>query len=460
MFLYIIKLLKYYIPFFLLGVTFGCKKEPVFRFPAKPIAIIEAGDSRLQANIIQLVQDTVYILKTNITVASGQTLQIQAGTLIKIDYNFTIRITTGGVINAKGKTDAPIIFTLNSLKGLQKTTWGGIEILGNANGNSSGVLSYVRIEFAGSRFGPSLSLQNVTNNTILNNIQVSNSDGISFTFSGGNCNANNLISYSGTGIDFNILNGYKGYLQNILAYRHPGYANVNLNLAGIMVDGIGTEPAISNATVLGPGLAYGINGNYTLGGTNRRAGIITLGNSKFHIRNSVILGPPSQRDPTNVNTTDFKSIRSYYLDSRGTAASLDSGRADITYSAFYENGNNTFYLPDKVYPVYPPTTPVTYSNSNDLREFLLRPKYNNQIIASLTAFNLIDPYNYFGDGIPNPFPNTVSAVLSGANFTDVSVTSVFTDSFFKPVTYRGALGADNWMQGWVNFNPLQTDYNN
>lgn len=441
--------------FILLG---SCKKESAFRYPAKPEVTISAADSRLLNNTIHLVKDTVYILATNMTLANGQLLLIDAGTLVKVNDGRTIVIQAGATITATGTKDEPVIFTSSAGKGKQarfgtEGTWGGIQVLGNNTASSSGTLSYVRIEFA-----RGLVLNNVSNQTILNHIQVSYSTVNSFDFIGSNCNAANLISYAATSTDFNITSGYKGNLQNILAYRYPSFASTALNMAGINIEGTNTEPAISNATIIGPELKYGINGNYTLGIPQRRAGIITSDNCKFHIKNSVVLGAPSQRQATNLSQTDDKSVRAYFLDSRNTAASLDSGRADITYTVFYQADSNTFYIPNRVYAI-PLTIPVKYYNSNDLSNFLLRSKFNNEVYSTLDKFNLIDPFNYF-DGIPNPFPNTTSPVLTGANFNDISITPVFTNSFFKPVTYRGALGADNWMQGWVNFIPLQTDYNN
>ena len=47
-----------------------------------------------------------------------------------------------------------------------------------------------------------------------------------------------------------------------------------------------------------------------------------------------------------------------------------------------------------------------------------------------------------------------------ASFTDSKVT----DSFFSKVDYIGALadpnavGATNWLSGWTNFDPQNTDY--
>jgi hypothetical protein len=443
--------LKKILVYSLLILLCACKKEPVFNYPPKPVVIIKAGDARLSSKTIHFVKDTVYELAVTITIASGQKFIIDAGTLIKITQNpsrpgLSIIVQPDGIIEARGTKEEPVVFTSNADKGkAQNADWTGIQIFGNANGNSSGILNYIRVEFAGryntalNRNSGSLLLSGVSKLTDINNIQVSYSGGVSFEFYNGNCNAYNLLSYSATGIDFNLINGYKGKLQNILAYRHPSFAEGGTNnLAGVNILGPITEPSISNLTVLGPAAQYGIVSNYLSGAPNRRAGIITGDGCKFHIRNSAVINYP---------------LKAYYLYSAAAAGSLDSGRSDFTYSVINPTDTtNPFYLPNNVYFYFSQAY-----NSKDLKDFLLRPKFNNEIVDNINKLMLANPYGYF-DGIPDPMPKTGSPLLAGANFTDS--TGIFTDPFFKSVAYRGALGADNWMQGWVNFIPLQTDYNN
>ena len=52
------------------------------------------------------------------------------------------------------------------------------------------------------------------------------------------------------------------------------------------------------------------------------------------------------------------------------------------------------------------------------------------------------------------FPGAGSPSLTGASFTN----SRLTDSFFTPVTYKGAFGTTDWTSGWCNFDPQNTDY--
>jgi hypothetical protein len=425
---------------FLVIIFFSCKKDSVFQYPPKPNVIINANDSRLGSNLIHFVKDSVYILATNIIIDSGKKLLIDAGTLIKINPSIYISINSGASIDANGTKDAPVIFTSTANKGKQGRynydgTWDGLRINGNGNRKSSGSLTYVRIEFAGA-FQTSFLLNNVSNTTTINNIEVSFSfNSSSFEFSGGNCNASNLLSYASSGSDFTINKSYTGNLQNLLAYRHPFFAGgQGTNVGGVEIKDEGTRPVISNITIMGPSQKYANTSNYTLGNPQQRAAIITANNSKFFIRNAAIIDYP---------------FRAYYIDSYNTSRSLEIGEADISYSLFYHADTATaFYLPVAAYLPY---------TSADLKIFLLRERYHNELFESKGQYMLTDPYNYY-DGVPNPAPLAGSPLLTGANFTDSA--GVFNDPFFKKVSYRGAMGADNWLTGWVNFVPLQTDYNN
>lgn len=434
---------------FIITVMAACKKESPFQYRSKPEIIINGSDSRFNNSEVHFVRDSVYVFASDITIPDGHTLLIDAGTLIKAN-NVTITIEAGGKIEAIGSADQPIVFTANSIKGHAgitefEGTWRGIQIFGNASGESSGTLSYVRIEFAGSSayyLPSSLLLTNVSNKTILNNIEVSYSFATpSFTFTGGNCNASNLVSYAAAGADFILQKGYKGMLQNLLAYRHPDYAEGEPD--GMYIRDTATSPVISNLTMLGPDLKYGINANYIAGLPSKRAGLITEGGCKFHIRNSLLYGYPAK---SFISRTAYYGY-GYFLDGTNTTLSLNNGESELSYSIIYHADTSVaFYLPPNVYPPY---------TSADLKDFLLQPKFNNSLVTDSSKFMFADPYNYFS-GLPNPLPLPGSLLLTGADFNE----SNYADPFFNKVNYRGALGADNWMHGWVNFIPLQTEYNN
>ncbi len=72
----------------------------------------------------------------------------------------------------------------------------------------------------------------------------------------------------------------------------------------------------------------------------------------------------------------------------------------------------------------------------------------NTTLAAREDVNLTDPFNFTA---PNFLPAAGSPALSGASFTGM-------DSFFTTVSYKGAFGATNWMEGLTNFTPKTNSY--
>jgi hypothetical protein len=444
--------IAFYLLLLLTAGSFGCKKDSPFIHRHLPETTINGNDPRLSSDNIHLSKDTVYILAAYLGRDSGQTLSIEAGTLIKVKDRLAIIINPGATIEAKGTASDPIVFTSFAYEGSPGAItsdgsysdhyWSGIRIYGNSAGASpagSGTMSYVRIEFAGGDASaiawPGLLLQNVTHETTLENIQVSYSyANPSFEFSGGDCNARNLVSYGSGNSDFYLHQGYKGMLQDLLAYRlpyFPLYYNP-FNFAGMLISEAATEPLISNLSVIGPDQQNGTTLTYTQSFIKDGiiASLITTGGCKFHIRNSAMSGFPRQ---------------GWALDNNATATSLVNGTSDLTYSILHcDDSSKTFYL-----------KPGTYggNTSADFKNFMLQSQFSNQQFLTTNEFALTDPYNY--NKYPNPLPKTGSPLLNGANFD-----SPFSDAFFQKVNYLGAIGTDNWLKGWTNFLPLQTNYNN
>jgi hypothetical protein len=443
-------LLLFYMP--------GCKKAGDIEVSApKPERAIESFfGTNIDINrpkIIHLYKDTVYTLSQFLTRRADEQLIIDEGTIIKVDPNegTNITINPGGTIIANGTPANPIVFTSSAYTGTQNANWGGIIIQGRSNDNSStpngdptdfsGSLSHVRIEFG------SLTLTGVGSGTLLENIMVSytnnapSSSKSAFEIDGGTFYARNLISYACSGpADFYITRGYSGKMQNILAYRHPFFGSTSYSppnaLAGVFIENNpydtlampNTNPVISNLTVLGPNAQNGSTSAYA--DTNvRSAALVTTVNALFHIRNSLFLGFP---------------LSAWYLDDNRTAQSIQYGPAEATYSIFQSNDTaRTFYLKPDAYPPY---------TSEVFNDFMMDASRNNQLYLNAGDFMFKDPFNYDS---PDPLPKNGSPVLQGADFSGAS----FGDAFFNKVAYKGALGTENWLQGWTNFTPLKTNYN-
>ncbi|WP_433831208.1 hypothetical protein [Flavobacterium anhuiense] len=199
----------------------------------------------------KLMKKNVYILNGNVYVTNNAVLTIDPGTVIIGDAatKGTLIISKGAKIIAEGQETDPIVFTSNaSMK--KAGDWGGLVILGDAPINkfggvgsynmdldptltvyggdnvasSSGILKFVRIEFAGRKVKGADSFNGLTvagagNKTVLENIMVSYSGGDSFAFYGGDVNASQLVSYKSINDDFKITQGAQCRLFNSLAVR-------------------------------------------------------------------------------------------------------------------------------------------------------------------------------------------------------------------------------------------------
>lgn len=200
----------------------------------------------------KLYKKNKYLLQGNVYVTNNAILTIEPGTVIIADSESkaSLIITKGASIIADGLETDPIVFTTN--KSLKKAgDWGGIIILGDApinkfggvssvnfdlnplltsyggiNPNSnSGILRYVRIEFAGAKavngggnFN-SLLLAGVGNKTTLENLMISYSGGDSFEIYGGEINLNQMISFKSSNDDYKFNYGTQCHITNSLAIR-------------------------------------------------------------------------------------------------------------------------------------------------------------------------------------------------------------------------------------------------
>ncbi|MFH7013452.1 hypothetical protein ACHRV5_16440 [Flavobacterium sp. FlaQc-52] len=209
----------------------------------------------------KLLKRNTYQLVGVVYVTNNATLTIEPGTVIRGDDKTcgTLVITNGSKIMAEGLETDPIIFTSNKEKTERRPgDWGGIIVLGKAPINTlgglhtlpfdlepllnhyggpdaednSGILKYIRIEYAGRKLSAlkelnGLSLAGVGRKTVLNNIQISYSNDDSFECYGGDLNLSNLISYRTTDDDFDFTQGAQINISNSIAIRHPFSSDVS-----------------------------------------------------------------------------------------------------------------------------------------------------------------------------------------------------------------------------------------
>lgn len=99
---------------------------------------------------------------------------------------------------------------------------------GPNNADNSGVLSYVRVEFAGYPFKKNQEINGITfgsvgNGTQIDHLQVSYANDDAFEWFGGTVHAEYLVAYHCWDDDFDIDNGYSGTCP--ASAGHPPSAN-------------------------------------------------------------------------------------------------------------------------------------------------------------------------------------------------------------------------------------------
>ncbi|HEX8328773.1 MAG TPA: T9SS C-terminal target domain-containing protein [Hymenobacter sp.] len=432
-----------------------------------------------------------YLLKGFVYVRSGATLTIEAGTIIKGDKDTkgALVIEPGAKIMAMGTADKPIIFTSNQPKGSRNYgDWGGVIITGNAplntstgrqlaeggvtttyggtNGaDNSGVFQYVRIEFGGVAFTPNnevngLTLGGVGDGTTLDHIQVSYSGDDAFEWFGGTVNAKYLVAHRTFDDDFDTDLGFAGKVQFAISLRDPSQADQSGSKAFESNNDSGgsanlprTSAVFSNVTAVGPIL----NPSAAVYSPQYIAGAHIRYNSAQSIMNSVIMGYP-----TNI-----------LVDGGTTAATIASNGArfknNIVAGAL-TNSNSTAGQRNILY-IGPALGISNLTPNNSMSSdssawgtavgpiTWLKSSINaNRRYATADNVQLLNPFSLTS---PSFVPRTASPIVSGApaSFADDKLPN----SFFTPVTYIGALDpsnttASNWLLGWTNFDPQNTDY--
>jgi hypothetical protein len=267
-----------------------------------------------------LTSDKVWTLKGYVYVTDGAKLIIQPGTTIVSDVaeKGALCIERGSQIIAEGTQSKPIVFTSGRPEG-QRTPgdWGGIVILGRAKTNrsseptieggigrpyggtndsdNSGVMRYVRIEYAGIAAMPNseinaLTLGGVGNGTILENIQTIYANDDAFEFFGGTVNGKNLYAFATADDDFDFDFGYTGMITNGVAKRDPQFVDSGDAGNGVECDNDGTgsgaqpvtHPKLFNMILVGPNTSSAL-ANHNLGLRFRRA-------TQFTMKNSIVWG--------------------------------------------------------------------------------------------------------------------------------------------------------------------------
>lgn len=426
-------------------------------------------EGRISENRTLKAQYT-YKLRGLVYVTNGAILTIEPGTKIvgEKGRNGGLVITRSCKIIADGTADKPIVFTSEDATP-KRGDWAGLVILGNAPTNASfngvagigeiegginnsdglgiygtpatqaqnpadnsGVLRYIRVEYAGYAFLPDKEINGITfggvgNQTIVDYVQVSYANDDSFEWFGGTVNCKHLISYRTLDDDFDTDNGYKGNVQFGISLRDSSIADISkseafesdndANGSSLLPQ---TAAVFSNMTVMGPKATLANSGNslFVWGAQIRR-------NSSISLFNSIIMGYPTGLyiDATKGIPTDNNIPASLQVQNTIIAG--------CTSPVLYSLGSNS-------------NIPNTANTTATILAWFNTSSYGNSILTNNTDVGLVAPYNY---NTPDFNPTASSVATTGASFSNPKLATNF-----SPVSYKGACAVgDTWWKTWSRF---------
>ena len=426
-----------------------------------------------------------YILSGLVYIVNNATITVQPGVTVKGDYTgasvATLVITRGAKIIADGTQEKPVVFTSNSPVP-RSGDWGGIVICGKAqvntaftgtgggtgilevegginnsfgdglagggatpnNADNSGILRYVRIEYAGYAYQPdkeinSLTMAGVGSGTVIDYVQVTYAKDDAFEWFGGTVNCKHLIAYKTQDDDFDSDNGYSGKVQFGIVLRDSTIADISRseafesdNDASGSINSPQTKAVFSNLTLIGPRATLSNNGNslYLAAAHVRR-------NTGISIYNSVILGWPAG---ILIDARNGRAVESNILDNtisfkNNTIAGCGNvnGTDVVSYSFIASTANASKW------------------NTDSLKARFSNTAFSNTVLANVSDAKLIAPFSYSApDFLPFGGSSGYQPILTGASFTDPALTSGF-----NVVKFRGACDAAGvdafWWKGWTRF---------
>lgn len=409
-----------------------------------------------------LTKDKKYLLKGQVFVRTGVVLTIEPGTVIFGDKatKGTLVIDRGGKIIAEGTAAEPIVFTSSLAPNTRdRGDWGGLVILGKApvnqpdpaiegitpaaifggtdNADNSGILKYVRVEFAGIELTQnnetnSITLGGVGSGTQMDYCQVSFGGDDGFEWFGGSINSKHLIAFSMWDDCFDVDFGFTGKVQFAVSVRYGGFADQsgsnifetdngpNDNVTTLLTTGV-----FSNVTGIGPRTTntQTVNGNYQHLIDARRRTALTIANSVF-------VGMPRGL------RFNSQSVFDNYAAGTGVMTNNIMSAPLATYSV----GTGMTATAANVGTWWTATNET--DTSTDLPAVYLTLGLNTNIFYGATSTS--------GDYSSNPdFRVTDGTLTSGAAFTNPKLT----DAFFTQTAYRGAFGSTDWTDGWAEFKP-------
>ncbi len=454
---------------------------------------VPSGAAELNADIIAnrtLHAETTYTLTNFVHVQAPATLTIEPGTTIKGRTGSALFIMRGAKINADGRADAPIVLTSDQAVGSRKPgDWGGLVLIGSGiinragvvllegtgssaanptieygnganNADNSGVLRYVRVEFAGFGVANDQELNSFTfaavgSGTVVDHVQALGGLDDAFEWFGGAVDAKYIVSYETADDHFDAAEGYVGRVQHMIAFQstiltpRAGSGVLSADPQGFEVDGCGSAtasgcsqgynstplniPMFANFTMIGTGP------NNTVQATSGGNGmVLRRGTGGYYVNGLIARWPRaaiSLRDPE-------------------TQARIGTGDLVLRNISVVETG----VTPGTNAPVFEGGTACPAANCRFTID-----QGASAIVAEAGTVTMGTTFTAIPVTTVEPTVATIDFSLTAGSAARTGGTGAFTgavatkgSTVVTGTTYRGAWAPDGsaggkWWQGWTNY---------
>ncbi|MBX2801882.1 MAG: hypothetical protein KTR31_29655 [Myxococcales bacterium] len=388
------------------------------------------------------VSECTYLLQGTTIVGDETTpviLTIEAGTTILGDEATTGRLVIwrDSQLDARGNPDAPIVFTSSNPVGeRQPGDWGGVVLNGrashtrgddhtwsdgtgtyggSADQDTSGLLTFVRIEFAGASIGkdswlPGLLLQGVGSKTLIDHVQVHRAQRDGILVRGGTVDLAHVLATQSGDEQLEWRDGWRGRVQFLVAQQRSPVADNAIEGLGDTDDNDAlprSRPVMSHVTAIG--LPKDAASDFGL--------LLRQGTSAF-VANTVLVGFEQAclrvEDPITLDQIAMGDLRLVHtltdcvvpVDTEGKQLASNAEPFDVLTWFQTRPGNSL----SNNQPLDEPSHTIT-------RPFdLLTPDFTSEDNAKVK-----------GKHVPDPF--------------------------FDKVSHTGAMGSVDWSTGWASYPP-------
>lgn len=272
-------------------------KRAYAKFVVTPNPVVVFGEDGTDTEIsgdTTWTNDTVYRILHQVFVNEGATLTIEPGTVIVASgQNAVLVVERGAKIVAEGRREAPIVMTCDQPVGQRFSgCWAGLIVLGNASmtrgtgraegvlpedrpvygggddADSSGVLRYVRVEFAGVDFNPetqpnAFGFHGVGSGTVIEYIQAHEGEDDGIEFFGGTADCRYCVADGSKDDSLDWAFGWRGTAQNVFILQ-DGDGDNGIEADNDKEGGFNAEPRshpkLYNLTMVGGALHSGAHG--------------------------------------------------------------------------------------------------------------------------------------------------------------------------------------------------------